>query len=348
MHKSKEDEGMNEEELKDVEEGLARKKMPKKKKALIIVAAVLVFILISNTIATKIIYDNIFKRYDKPIYESLITEEWKAAKELTVEEEIQGNKGKIAITKISASFKSEDGTPILGATEKGLIVIAPGLHAGMDNYLVLAAHLAKQGYDVITFDPTGTRKSGGKSCIGYTQEAYDLDAVLDYAEELKDYEKVYVIGHSRGATAACELLDQSNAELSDHEISGIVSVSGFNSAMDAVIGLSSSYIGPVANINYPTLYAYQMTLFDNRALKLEVDKVLNTTDTPVLILQGAKDDTAKADKYSIYHKMDSITTGEKTPYLDEEHGHTDILYDENGVWNENTLRMIDNWMDYLD
>ncbi len=336
---------MNEEELKDVEESLVeKKKMSKKKKALIIVAAVLVFILVSNTIATKIIYDNIFKRYDKPIYESLITDEWKAAKELVVETEIQGNKGKIAVSMISATFTNEDGTPILGATEKGLIVIAPGLHAGMDNYLVMAAHFAKQGFDVISFDPTGTRKSGGKSCIGYTQEVYDLDAVLDYAEELKDYELVYVIGHSRGATAACALLDQSNAELSDHEISGIVSVSGFNSAMDAVIGLSSSYIGPVANINYPTLYAYQMTLFDNNALKLEVDQVLNTVDTPVLIMQGAKDDTAKVDKYSVYHKAQDIKTGGKTPWLDHEHGHTDILYDENGVWNEDTLSIIDAWM----
>lgn len=290
-----------------------KSKVTKRTKVLRVVAIVVVFFLISNAIATKIIYDNIFCRYDKNALTDEIAAKYSelldSREELFVEDELK-----------AYFYDVQD--------EKGIVVIAPGLHAGANHYLAMTQYLTENGYDVFSFDPYGTIDSKGKSCVGFSKEIEDLDKVLAFVEATYPNENEYVIGHSRGAFAACSMIG------SNHDIDAVVSVSGLNSAMEAVIGLSSRYVGPVANANYFCLWLYQVMLFDKATMDVRADKKINAGNVPVLIIQGSADKTAPVEKYSIYSHKNELDS-EKASFIfcdkDGQNDHTDLLYAEDGI-----------------
>lgn len=298
-------------------------KMSKKKKILIIVICVVAFFLISNAIATKPIYDGIFGRYDgEPDFDTSAYSQLITARE-------------------GFTFTTDNGAMLQAykydvAEEKGVVVIAPGLHAGTDDYLPMTESFCEAGYDVIAFDPYGSCKSEGKSSKGFSQEVLDLDCLLDYIEANMDYENVVLFGHSRGGFAVCCMIDEG------HNVDAVVSVSGLNSAMEAVIGLSQRYIGPVANANYFNLWAYQVMLFSKGLMDKKADEIIDANKIPTLIVQGSNDTTAPADDFSIYSHKDEISNALVSYILcsDEgSNGHTDLMFDEDAV-NEELMSQI--------
>lgn len=107
---------------------------------------------------------------------------------------------------------------------KGVIVFSHGLGVGHNQYTTEIDHLAKLGYLVIGYDVSGTGKSEGSSIKGITTALYNLDDCLTFVENhpiLSKYKKM-VFGHSMGAYAA------NNITRYNHELVGIVSISGFN------------------------------------------------------------------------------------------------------------------------
>lgn len=297
---------------------MEKQRTPKKKIALRIVIIFIAFFLVSNAIATKIIYDNIFCRYDKD----------------ALTEDVRAMYGNLVRSRESLYISDGNEDNTLKAyfynvsNEKGLIVIAPGLHAGANHYLAMTQYFTDNGYDVLSFDPLGTIESKGKSCKGFSQEIEDLDRVLSFAEKNYAGEDLYVLGHSRGAFAACSMIG------SNHDIKAIVSVAGLNSAMEAVIGLSSRYIGPVANANYFNLWLYQVMLFGADTMSIKADEKIDEGNVPILVIQGSADRTAPAAKYSIYSHKDEMNSGNVSYIYIEEEGkndHTDILYEADGI-----------------
>lgn len=290
------------------------KKNRKKKIVIRVIVIVVAFILISNMIATKIIYDSIFSRYDgTPDFE---VADYSALTESRICVDIAEGK-----EVLRGYFYDVD-------AEIGLVVIAPGLHAGADDYLPMTEYFVNAGWDVLSFDPLGCCESSGKSTVGFSQEIEDLDTVLSYAEVNYPDEKIVLFGHSRGGFAVCSMLE------SNHNIEAVVSVSGINSAMEAIIGLSERYIGKAANINYFNLWAYQVMLFDKATMDIQADDLISAVDVPVLVIQGEEDHTAPIDEFSVYSHKDEITSQavEYTLCTEEgSNGHTDLMFDEDGV-----------------
>lgn len=292
----------------------------KKKKVIRVLIIVAVFLFVSNSIATKVIYDSIFSRYDrKEPVENLSSEKYAELISNRTALEISEGKETLASYYYDAE---DDGT---------LIVMAPGLHSGADDYIPVIHSFYKAGYDVLIFDPLGCIDSTGKSTKGFSQEVHDVEAVLDYAENNYPDKEICLFGHSRGGFAVCSLID------SDHDICAVVSVSGLNSAMEAIIGLSSRYVGQVANLNYPSLWAYQAMLFGPSMMGVRADEVISKGEVPTLIVQGSEDKTAPAEKYSVYSHKNEINE-ENASYIlstkEDHNGHTDLLYDEEGVNTE--------------
>ena len=285
-----------------------------KKRILIIIAVFFAFCVVSMA-ATKIIYDSIFARYDETA---------------TVPESL----GEMVERRQICRFASGENqlTGYYYAPEKdalGLIVLVPGFSAGGDDYLWQISELRDYGWAVFTFDPTGTVRSEGKNQVGFSQTIGDLEAALKYVENCDrfGYNDLVLMGHSRGAYAACCLLEQ------EHHVAAVVSVSGVNSAMEAIMEMSTDAVGVISYGNYGFLWLYQAMLFGTDTLQKEAAKAIDVGDVPVLVVHGTQDDQIPVDSSSIISYKEQITS-DQVEYLLCDAGHTDLLFDADGTAND--------------
>lgn len=302
----------------------------KTKKVLItIIIAFLIFSIISFGV-TKLIYDSTFPRYDCGVTEF--------PKEL---------KSTLDIRQVK-TYKSGENT-LSGflyespATERKntLIILAPGHNACADSYLWQIKELLDLGWSVFAFDTTGSCHSEGATAKGFSQEVLDLKATLEYLSEQNNFnfENIAILGHSRGGYAACCALKF------DFDISAIISVSGINSAMDAIIGASAQHVGPLAYGNYGFLWAYQAILFGAETVNLQADELLRSSDTPALIIHGEDDTVYPTDKYSIVsHIKDNPNTEILIRRSPDNAGHTNLLFGSDGTADDEVIYKINEFL----
>lgn len=303
----------------------------KTKKVLIsIIVIVLVFLVVSFS-ATKIVYDNIFSRYDCSASDSA---------ELTnivdTRRDFKYNCGENLLSGFLYEAESEN-------KKDTLIVLAPGFNACSDSYLWQIKELLDYGWSVFSFDTTGCCASGGDSAIGFPQEVNDLEATLDFIEENNrfEFDNIALLGHSRGGYAVCCALS------SHHNIAAVVSISGINSAMEGVIGASTQHIGNFAYANYGFLWLYQTMLFGADTVNLRADKILSATDTPALIIHGENDSNVPIDRFSIISHRDSITNNNAEFYVckaPDNSGHTDLLFENDGTADNQIIKKINDFL----
>ncbi len=274
-------------------------------------------------ILTKCIYDRSFLRYDTlaPV---------PAALEQTVQalKTVQFQSGKNTLTGY-----------LYEGTREGLVILIPGYRAGGDDYLWQIQSLLDYGWGVFTFDPTGHCRSEGRTAVGFSQTILDLESALQYLQEQRQfgYRDLMLLGHSRGGYAACGMLDE------PFGIDAVVTVSGANTCMDAVMQPAADRIGGLAYMNYPMLYLYQAALFGGEAVDTDAAREIAQSDIPVLVVQGAADPQMRAEKYSIYAQREQIPQGKAEYYLCAEpgrDGHTDLLYDADGTANDALMERI--------
>lgn len=216
---------------------------------------------------------------------------------------------------------------------QALVVVAPGYAADDDEFLWHIHSFLEQGWSVFSFDPTGHYDSEGSSSVGYSQQLLDLDAALDFIESRGCFgcEALMLFGHSRGGYAVCGVLEE------HPEVTAVVSISGINKAMDAVIEPATRYMGALAYGNYPMLWFYQSILFGTDVLNVEAVHAINQADVPVLIVHGSTDDTVSVDKTAIIAHRDEIKSEKVEYYLCDQpgqSGHTDLLFDRDGTEND--------------
>lgn len=302
---------------------LKNKSSKKVWKIIIIVLAVNLVIMFG---ITKIVYDSCFPRYD--------------AKEITIPTELTD----IVENRQNVEFDSGKNTLrgyLYGdGTGEGIVVVAPGINASVDNYLWQIQSFLDYGWDVFSFDSTGSCTSEGKSAVGFSQELLDLDAALTYVENNTEYDNIFIFGHSRGGYSACGLLG------SGHDITAVVSVAGINSAMEAIMQPSASKVGFVAYGNYPMLYLYQSMLFGMDVVSIQADEQISESEVPTLIVQGVNDTTAPMNESSIYSHKDEITSDCVEYYLCDtpgQDGHTNLLFDEDGTANDALMNIINQF-----
>lgn len=301
------------------------------KRILIIMAILLAVHCTGSMVATKLIYDSIFSRYApevQPVPEAL--------------QQMVGQR--------ETYFYDYEDLTLAGylyhspSPRNTLVVLAPGFHAGAEDYLWQISALLDRGWSVFSFDPSGSCESSGESYIGFPQEILDLEATLDYLEEQNrfGYDRLALLGHSRGGYAAAGVLG------GEHRIDALVTVSGVNSAMEAIMGYSTAAVGPLAYGNYGFLWLYQAMLFGPELTSLSAHEQITKSGVPTLVVHGTGDADFPMEKNSIYAHRQQICTPavEYLPWDQPgQNGHTDLLFDPEGGANEPLMDQISEFLE---
>lgn len=303
------------------------------KRVLIIILAVLTVHCAGSMVATKLIYDSIFSRYTAEITEPA--------------PELQG-----MVAARESFFYDYDELTLAGYlyrcessdAKDALVVLAPGFHAGSDDYLWQIKALLDRGWSVFSFDPSGSFESSGNSYVGFPQEILDLNATIEYIEENNrfGYGSLALLGHSRGGYAAGCVLSYG------HDIDAVVTVSGVNSAMEGIMAYSTSAIGPLAYGNYGFLWLYQSMLFGAETTNLSAYEQIMDSGVPTLVVHGIADEDFPMDKNSIISHREQLCTP-AVEYLTcdtpGQNGHTDLLFDPQGGANEELMTQISDFLE---
>ena len=301
------------------------------KRVLIILLIVIFAFCATSMVATKIIYDSIFVRYDGqpiPVPEALtqMVDARQDSDFLSGENTLNGY--------LYRCHENANGD---------LVLMAPGFHAGADNFLWQIKSFLDMGYSVFIFDATGHCGSGGKSAVGFPQLLVDVENALKHIEnhDRFGYNHIVLFGHSQGGYAvSCAL--QSN-----FDISAVISVSGINSAMDGIIGKAKEFAGPVVYGNYGFLWLYQTFLFGGDVANRKASDAINESGVPVLIVHGANDTAVPMDDFSIISYKEDITAEHTAYFLCDEpqqDGHTDLLFDTDGTVNDELMETVENFL----
>ena len=209
--------------------------------------------------------------------------------------------------------------------KKGFVVYVHGLCPGHTGYLSDIMELVNRGYEVFTYDYTGTGLSEGKSQGSVQRQAYDLRACLKYlsrTEEFKDKD-IFLYGHSMGGYAVAVDVNESS------KIKACVSISGFDCPLDEII--NTSFIDEetrkkMKKIKF-ILWSALVLMFGPRANK-KAHKELRKTQVPTLVVQGSNDDVVDFKNDSIFSKRSKIANMHVNYiiYEDELHnGHSNLL-----------------------
>ena len=282
-------------------------------------------------VATKLIYDRIFVRYDPPATATPSALTALVETRTTVSYHVQEH------TLTGYLYRPD------GQAREALVVLAPGFHACADDYLWQIAELLDKGWAVFAFDSTGHCHSKGDSCVGFPQELVDLEATLSFLRDRAafGFEKLVLFGHSRGAYAACCAAD------SDRVVA-VIAVSGINSAMEGVMSPAIEAVGPLAYGNYPFLWAYQTALFGGDVANREASSVLSACDVPTMLVHGSADDRVPPDVGSIVSHIGEIDNPHVQVMLCDragQDGHTNLLFDTDGTANDALMERIHRFLE---
>lgn len=202
------------------------------------------------------------------------------------------------------SFKSKKNTikAYLYKKEKSdnLIVYVHGMCPGHQGYLSDIMALLDRGYNVFTYDFTATGESTGKKYNGLNQQLFDLKAAIKFlkANNLFDYQNLYLYGHSMGGYAvAC---------VNDSIFKGIVSISGFDSPIKEMISAFSKGKSKAFKILAYIMLKIKGFISQGFASDIKAHKSLRKSNTKTLIIHGTNDELVSFNDVSIISKKNKI------------------------------------------
>jgi alpha-beta hydrolase superfamily lysophospholipase len=298
-------------------------KQQRTKRILCLVAGFIVLFFILPLLAVKIVYDQQFPRFDRhddTISTSLRYEDLAARYPRRLVNFPSGP------NRLQGYIYGLD-------NERGLVVVAHGLGDGADSYLPEIAYFVDQGWRVFAYDATGSFDSEGESTRGFPQAVLDLDAALAYINGQPELAglPLLLFGHSWGGYAVVNVLHY------NHEIAGVASVAGVNSAMDIVMEQGRQLLGGFSSLLYPHLWLYQWILFDEAA-SFNAVEAINRSGVPVFIVHGLEDDVVLYEGSSIIARLGQMTNPRvKVLLLDKpgHSGHNNIFLSERALaYNE--------------
>ena len=296
-----------------------KKKGSFKKKAKIAAVAVSITGLSAAAIAgAKLGYDAAFCRYERPDYALTAGVCCFSRVESGLDRELR-------------SFYS-DGVRLQGyyyraQSPKGLTVICHGIHAGADDYLPMIEYMVGCGYSVFSFDYKGTYDSEGDSTVGMCESLVDLDHALDYIESTREFDNlpITLIGHSWGGYAAASVLPLHKRVVS------CATIAAPNNGYTLILEKGEQYGGQLASKGIPEVFlnVYQKTLF-GKYTKLNAVKGINSTDIPVLIAHGDRDNVIDIRRQAIYAHKNEISRSNVQYYC-----ATGVQGGHDTVWHSN-------------
>lgn len=232
----------------------------------------------------------VFHRFETPAYSRFL--EYDDVSDAYKREEVQIISGK---NKLQGYLYGRDNT-------KGIILLCHGVFSGARSYMGEALYFADNGYQVLAFDYTGYCNSEGKGARGLYQAVRDLDAAITFAEQDSRFcdGPLFLYGHSWGGYAVTTILSY------DHDIKGVVSVSGFNEPQEIILEWAEKEIGSAACLVKPYVSIVQR-LWVGRDCNVKAVDAINGCDTPIMIVHGVADDVVSYTKAGIIAHKDEIT-----------------------------------------
>ena len=214
--------------------------------------------------------------------------------------------------------------------DRGTVIFRHGIHAGADDYLPLTEALVGRGYNVFTYDATGTFESEGDSTVGMCQAIIDLEATVKYLRAQDEFRKapLYLLGHSWGAYAVTSSL------CSIDGISACAAISGMNNGVNMIADKAREYVKLNTLVDFPeTVFRmYQRLLFGRYVDMCAVDGI-NRTGIPTLVAHGIDDKTVRYKNQSIASHKESFKNGNITYYVGKglNGGHNNIWHSHTAV-----------------
>lgn len=227
---------------------------------------------------------------------------------------------------------------------RGLVVISNGIGDGADSHLPEIMCFVDEGYDVISYDGTGTRASEGYGVRGISQPLIDLDCALDTIQTKEDLSglPLFVYGHSAGGYAAAV------STASHPEIDGIVCLCAFDNPLEELLFRAKGYAGPVAYAGYPFMAVSYMATFPD-IYDLSASSSLSASKVPALIVAGDDDKVVPFDA-NIYSKQALIDDDDAVFILvedDERDGHCDTAYTADDGLDETFMTTVTDFLNSL-
>lgn len=303
------------------------------KRILLIILSVLILFSIVAFIGVHIAYSKIFSRSNYDEYNKKYNYTY---------EEIDTDKYPRETLSVLSGDNMLVGYLYGKENSKGLIVISPGHRDASDIKLPEIMYFVDQGWKVLCYDYTGCYRSEGSNMVSYMQSPKDLNVVLDYVESNNQFKglPVMLFGHSLGAYASSVVLEYG------HNITAVVAASGFDDPMEQWGYSVKRSTGIFGNAITPYAKLYMGIRFGREAHLSAIDGI-NSTDIPVLIMQGTKDEYY-GNVSSIYEHRDKITNPNCTiQVMDEENhnAHYDYFLSDDAIKYK---EKIENGNDYKD
>ena len=271
-----------------------------------------VFVLLGWTviipyIAARAIYDSVFGSRVVPMCNTVTYDDYK---DVMNRQRMDFYSGK---NKLGAYlYTAKD-----GKKGKALVLVCHGIGCNMDGYLNRTQYFVRKGYDVFTFDMTGTCTSEGKNICGLNQSKIDLHNALLYIASQSRFKDmpILIYGHSWSGYASANVLNYGHDELA-----GVATLSGFNNTWDTMYFHAQRYVGKLAILYKPWNTLVEKVKFGKYAGGTGVSGI-NKYKGPVLV-SHSKDDPTVPYSCSIIAHRDEITNPNTEYLLFEDRGHT--------------------------
>ena len=220
------------------------------------------------------------------------------------------------------------------ATARGLVVVAHGYHAGADDYVPLIEYFVQNGYNVFSYDVTGTYDSEGEGNVGWCQSLVDLDYALTFIQKTAPYsgQKLYLVGHSWGGYAVSSVLSLHK------EVRACACIAPMNNGSTIMLEKGEQYVGKAAKAPAPIINAYQKLLFKDYT-KYSGVLGINSVDIPVLIAQGVNDNVITYNGQSIMAHKDELTNPNVRYYVGKglQGGHDSVWHSMESIVYQNEV-----------
>lgn len=292
-----------------------------RKRGRIVAVAVLmlaILFFVGSYFADRAIMNGMFERVPVDPYSTLL-----------VYDDIDEDYDRVPVTMQASGYEVQGYIYGPENNDKGLVVFAHGIWSQHQDYLALIMYLVDNGWKVLAYDNIGCGESEGNSTISFAQSAVTLDQVLDYVEaDAQSPDSpfaglpVVLFGHSWGGYAVTAVLN------GDHDVKGVVSLSGFASPCEVMIDGTVASMGALGYTQVPTLWLNNRQFCGENASLSAVDGI-NKAGIPVLVVHGTGDSVIGYDGSAIIAHRDEITNPNVeyvTMDVEGRNGHASYFY----------------------
>ena len=298
-----------------------QKKRGKGRKIALAAVAIASGLSAAGVVGGAALYNSFFKRYERPDYSvtpGIVCYE-RVKSDYPREEIFFRSEG----VRLKGYYYTVEGA-------KGLVIVVHGLHAGSDDMLPIITYMLRRGYNVFSYDGTGTYDSEGDGTVGMCRSLVDLDNALSFLQREPRFaaQPLFLVGHSCGGYAVTSVLSIKK---------GIKAVAAYAAVADCytlIADKGRQYAGDLAGEGLPRVFLdeYQKLLFGSYVNYNGVTGV-NSTNIPVLIAHGTDDNVISYCLQSlISHKSEIINPN--VEFMTTEGltgGHSSILFSERAV-----------------